>query len=158
MTAVILCTRAVTRTTVHSADALLSAFAAAVCGLADLGEGCVRLVGAGGPPPLPFRVGAGGEVLDVLGLPLDLIPGAAYEEVRFDVGPGDCLFLGTGGTTEINDASGRQLGSEGLLRVLQDLRYPESGVDFRAIEAVLLAYSDRIRFDDDLTFLEMRMT
>jgi hypothetical protein len=62
MTAAILCTRAVTRTTVHSADAFLSAFAAAVCGLADLGEGCVRLVGAGGPPPLPFRVGAGGEV------------------------------------------------------------------------------------------------
>ncbi|MCX5683689.1 MAG: SpoIIE family protein phosphatase, partial [Planctomycetota bacterium] len=101
-----------------------TAFAAAVCGLADLGEGCVRLVGAGGPPPLLFRAGGGGEVLDVSGFPLGLIPSAVYKEVRFGIGPGDCLLLGTDGATEIADASGRLLDIEGLLRVLQGLRYP----------------------------------
>ena len=44
---------------------------------------------------------------------------------------------------------------EGLLAVLNELGYPDSGVELSAIEEELLRRSDRIRFDDDLTFCRM---
>jgi len=43
------------------------------------------------------------------------------------------------------------------VRVLEELGYPASG-DFEAISERLLTSSDRIRFDDDLTFLEIRLS
>ena len=63
----------------------------------------------------------------------------------------------TDGVVEIGDASGEFLGTDGLARVLNELGYPRSA-DFGAIEERLLMLSDRIRFADDLTFLEIRLT
>lgn len=39
----------------------------------------------------------------------------------------------------------------------KDLGYPNSGTSLAMIEEELLRRSDRIRFDDDLTFLEARL-
>ena len=46
---------------------------------------------------------------------------------------------------------------DGLVAILGEMGYPRSDVSLAAIEEELLRRSDRFRFDDDLTFLEMRI-
>jgi PAS domain S-box-containing protein len=133
-------------------------FVTAVCGVVDLAAGKARLASAGGPAPLLF---AGGrcEVLALRGLPLGVGPGTAYDETAVDFRPGDSLLLFTDGATEIpsspSAAGHDQLGTDGLVKVLAKLGFPATG-RFADVEEELLTYSGRIRFNDDLTFLQVR--
>ena len=45
-----------------------------------------------------------------------------------------------------------------LLRLLRELNYSAKALDFQALERRLLQYSNGIRFDDDLTLIEMSLT
>jgi PAS domain S-box-containing protein len=132
------------------------ALAAGLCGVLDLADGVVRVANAGGPPPLHVRDGRY-ETIDCSGLPLGGFRDAEYEEAVVEVAGGDALLFFTDGAVEVFDENDRALGPEGLAEVLNDLGYPASGVGFEKIEERLLRYSHRIRFDDDLTFLEMRL-
>jgi len=132
------------------------AMAAGICGMLDLAEGVVRVANAGNPLPLHIR-GGQYRTVDCTGLPLGGLCDAQYEEAVVEVASGDALLFFTDGAVEIFDEGDRALGSEGLAEVLKDLGYPESNVGFNRIEERLLTYSDRIRFDDDLTFLAMRL-
>jgi phosphoserine phosphatase RsbU/P len=133
------------------------AFAAAVCGVVDLKQGTLRLAGAGNPPPVLIRSSGQWENLDSSGLPLGLMADAQYEETCVEIKGGDCLLLFTDGAVEVHDADGRQLGTDGLTKILKALGYPSAGASFEAIEEEMLKFSNRIRFDDDLTFLEIRV-
>jgi hypothetical protein len=48
------------------------------------------------------------------------------------------------------------LGVDGLIAILKELDYPQSGIRAAAVEEQLLKYSNSIRLEDDLTFIEMR--
>ena len=48
------------------------------------------------------------------------------------------------------------LGVEGLVRILKEFGYPKSGIHVDAVEEALLRFSNAIRLEDDLTFLEAR--
>lgn len=133
-------------------------FAAGLCGLLDLGSGTLRLVGAGNPSPFHIRANGEWQRLDAKGFPLGLLEDATYEESVVEVAGGDCVLLFSDGATEINQPGGELLGVDGLERTLKDLRYPGAGVDLATIERELLTRSNCIRFDDDLTFLEIRLT
>ena len=133
-------------------------FATAITGLLDAGQGKLQLVGAGGPPPLLFRANGEYQRLDCPGLPLGCITDAKYDEITAPIGPGDRLLLFTDGAIEISSTDGSQLGIDGLLTILSKLDYPNSRVDFKTIEEEMLKYSDRILFDDDLTFLEVSLS
>ncbi len=133
-------------------------FATALCGVLDLQQGELRIVGAGGPPPLLIRNGNEYEELACSGLPLGLMEGAAYDEIAVAVRDGDCLLMFTDGALEICLPGGGLVDSAGLVDILKDLGYPGSDVELATIEEELLRRSDRIRFDDDLTMLEMRLT
>jgi serine phosphatase RsbU (regulator of sigma subunit) len=80
---------------------------------------------------------------------------ADYDETVVPLRSGDHVLLFTDGAIEVSGADGHQLGRTGLRRVLQDVGYPGAGPAFDAIEAHLLAASDRIRFDDDLTLIDV---
>lgn len=58
---------------------------------------------------------------------------------------------------EIHNVNGEMLGVEGLVRILKKLGYPESGINIGAVEGELLRFSNAIRLEDDLTFLEARL-
>ncbi len=88
-----------------------------------------------------------------LGFPFD----DEYDALTVPVHPGDRLLAFSDGVPEISDVNGELLGVDGLLRILADADYPASG-DFAAVEKGLLKSCDRIRFDDDLTFLEVGLT
>jgi PAS domain S-box-containing protein len=134
-----------------------SAFAAALCGLFDLQEGVLRLTGAGNPGPLVIRPEGQWERPAVEGFPLGLMHDAAYGETTVPLRRGDCVLLFTDGILDVPDRAGKMLGIEGLIRILQKAGYPACGPAFESIEERMLRASDRIRFDDDITFIEARM-
>ena len=131
------------------------AFVTAICGVIDLSKGVVRIASAGGPCPVVLRQGAC-ECLDVRGLPLGLAANVEYEEVEHPLRPGDCLLMFSDGAVEVNNAAGQPLDTAGLTRILREKGYPETA-GLKDIEEALLLYSDRVRFDDDLTLLEARI-
>jgi PAS domain S-box-containing protein len=132
-------------------------FAAGVCGLLDLRRGTLRLAGAGNPDPFLVRASGLWERLDAAGYPLGMLSDSEYEESTAEMGRGDCLLLYSDGAVEITKRDGGMLGVDGLEQVLKELGYPEKDVDPEAVEQALLARSDRIRFDDDLTLFEIRI-
>lgn len=80
---------------------------------AELGTGRVALVQAGHPHPLILRADGRTEPVGAGGLPIGLVPDAAYERVELTLGPGDRLVLMSDGLTEATDPAGRELGEEG---------------------------------------------
>lgn len=132
-------------------------FAAAICGVFDLKQGEMRLVGAGNPPPLVRRAHGEWETPEAPGFFLGLMEGAEYEETVVSLHDGDSLLFYTDGATEISGASGEFIGSEGLRSILERVGYPSPEFPFTKIENELLASSNRIRFDDDLTFLDVQI-
>jgi sigma-B regulation protein RsbU (phosphoserine phosphatase) len=133
-------------------------FAAATCALIDLKKAELRLAGAGNPPPFVIRADGQWRQPEAFGLPLGLLESATYDEMVLPLGPGDCLLFFSDGAVEFTDARGLPIGADGLRRILQRMGYPGQGADFAAIETGMLAASDRIRFQDDVTFLEARLT
>lgn len=134
------------------------AFAAATCGSCNLAQGTVRLAGAGNPHPILFPRSGGFRKIECTGLPLGMMAGAEYPEVEVNLAPGDCLLLFTDGASDISTAPNERLGVEGLAKQLLAMGYPHQNTDLAAVELELLRMSDCIRFDDDLTMLEVRRT
>jgi PAS domain S-box-containing protein len=131
-------------------------FATAIIGLIDLNKMCAKLAFAGGPTPLLFGSDGKLKVIEGTGIPLGMPIDAEYKEHIVSISHGDCLLAFTDGVTEITDVNGELLNVEGLVEILKEIGYPDSR-DFKALEEKLLKCSDRIRFNDDLTFLEVRI-
>jgi hypothetical protein len=49
------------------------------------------------------------------------------------------------------------LGVEGLVRILGGIGYPKHGIQATAVEEELLRFSNAIRLEDDLTFIEAKL-
>lgn len=131
-------------------------FATGIFGLIDLMNKRIRIVGAGNPYPLFVRSGNCFERMDCSGFPLGMMDDFSYDEKSTAFQPGDCMLLYTDGAFEIFDAHRQILGEEGLSSLLRECGYPQTGVSFNNIEEMLLNYSNNIRLEDDLTFLEFR--
>lgn len=132
-------------------------FAAATCGVLSLKDSQLRLAGSGNPAPLIRRANGAWEQPDAPGLPLGLMSGAQYGEVTVPLYSGDSILFLTDGALEITATDDKEIGSEGLVRILDELNYPSGEFSFAELETKLLASSNRIRFDDDMTFLEVQV-
>ncbi|MHB0960005.1 MAG: PP2C family protein-serine/threonine phosphatase [Pirellulaceae bacterium] len=131
-------------------------FATAMCGVVDAENRTLRVVSASGPPGLVMRTNGAIEVLDSSGLPFGMLENSGYEEVAAEFLHGDCLLFFSDGAVEIHNAQQEMLGTQGLIRILQEVGYPARELPISAIERKLLLYSKDIRLADDLTFLEVR--
>ncbi len=131
-------------------------FATALCGIVNVASRVVRVASAGGPPLLLLH--RDGRVADVAipGLPFGLTIDAEYDEREVVCEAGDTLLMFTDGATEIADAGGNLLGTEGLVRILTSLAYPETSIRIELLQKALLEFSNDIRLVDDLTLLEFR--
>jgi PAS domain S-box-containing protein len=131
-------------------------FATALCGVIDAKQRTVRSVSAGGPPGLAMRRNGTVEPLESSGLPFGMLENVAYQEqeARFD--QGDCLLLFSDGAVEVHNAQGQLLGIDGLVRILQSVGYPACDLRSARVEEQLLLYSNDIRLNDDLSFIEVR--
>lgn len=136
-----------------------SDFATAICGVLNLKQRTIRLASAGGPTPLIYRASRAGaaEEPDCSGQPLGFAPEGDFGEVCVNLAPGDRVLLFTDGVYEISQANGEQLGVQGLQAILQEMDYPQKPLEFPELERRLLAFSNGIRFDDDLTVIELTL-
>jgi phosphoserine phosphatase RsbU/P len=81
---------------------------------------------------------------------------AAYDEIELKVQSGDSLLLFSDGAVEIHNAENKMLGVEGLIAMLKKFGYPQKALPIETIEEELLRYSNSVRLEDDLTFIEVR--
>ena len=130
-------------------------FASALCGVVDLAKGVARIAGAGSPAPLLFQADGTCRVIECAGTPLGL--GVAdYAETPTPLQPGDTLLMYSDGASEVTRSDGSMLDTQGVLDCLRHLGYPRDDVALSQIEEAILMASDRVRFDDDMSFLEIR--
>lgn len=117
----------------------------------DLASGKTMLVQAGHPHPLLIRADGVVERIGNGGLPIGLLPGVAFERIDLQLRPGDRLFLVSDGVTECPDATGRELGEEGLTRFLQE----NSALDPRRLLESLIRHLNSLtagaEFPDDVS-------
>lgn len=131
-------------------------FATAVCGVIDAGARTLRFSAAGGPPVVAFRSDGRCEQIESPGLPFGMMEENEYDEVSAEFAAGDSLLLLSDGAFEVHNAQDELLGVEGLIRILQGLGYPAAPMNTDAVEEELLKFSNAIRLDDDVTFIEVR--
>ncbi len=132
-------------------------FATAVCGVVDARAKFLRVAAAGGPPVVVLRADGGTLELGSPGLPFGMMDDSQYDEVAADLAAGDRLLVFSDGAFEVHNAEGELLGVAGLLGILKGLGYPAAPLRREAVEEELLKFSNAIRLDDDVTFLEMRV-
>ncbi|MGR3494516.1 PP2C family protein-serine/threonine phosphatase [Citreimonas sp.] len=86
---------------------------------ADLGTGAMRMVQAGHPPPILLRADGEIRLLGDGGLPIGLVPDVSYDQVRFDMAPGDRLLIYSDGFTEARMRDGSMLDETGLIALFK---------------------------------------
>jgi hypothetical protein len=135
-----------------------AAYATAILAEVDLGDGRLRYVNAGHPPP---RIMRGGRVLKPLPggrrLPLGLGLGREFTLGEQWLEPGDWLVLHTDGITEARDSAGEFFGETRLADFLMReaaAGYPPPETVRRLIQAVSAHQDDQ--FQDDATVLLAR--
>ena len=114
---------------------------------------------AGHNPPLLKQPGVGGAVsrLDAVGgIPLGVLPDAAYEEHTQHLEHGHAVVLYTDGITEAFDAEQHMFGVEGIERALEQCTgQPDCVVS--SIMTALEAHQGDVRPSDDQTLVVMRL-
>jgi sigma-B regulation protein RsbU (phosphoserine phosphatase) len=129
-------------------------FVTAVYASVSPAEGRLRFAGAGHPPALLWRAGAGQvQRLYENGLLMGLDETASYRAGEAAIGPGDRLLLFTDGVIEAANARDEHFGLERLERVLVD----GAALEAEALADRLLVELGRHRgvegFEDDVTLL-----
>ena len=87
------------------------------------------------------------------GLPIGLIPGATYQPVSVVLKPQDRLFLMSDGLTECPSPTGQELGTEGLIEMLQRFDPMPSANLLEALVWDLANFAGSDDFPDDVSGL-----
>ena len=114
--------------------------------------------------PYPFRsTGACGPgqsptAIELPGVPLGSFPGSTYDEVTFDLQPGDLFVFCTDGIFEANDGEGREFGSARLQKVICETRDKPSHQIVDAIFAAVQKFRGDTPPNDDMTAVVLKIT
>jgi Serine phosphatase RsbU, regulator of sigma subunit len=110
---------------------------------------------------LPYPVRCSNDLVtqvEIAGVPLGLFAGSTYDEVTFDLVPGDVYVFCSDGVYDANDSRGREFGTERLLNVVTEMRLRPSR---EIVDAIFFAVQD-FRGDtapnDDMTAVAIRIT
>jgi len=124
----------------------------------DLRRRVVTLSNSGLPYPLR-RSGDECSQIELPGVPLGSFPGVAYDEISFDLHPGDLFVFCTDGIFETLSPEGVEFGAGRLCRLVQEQgggRTPREIVD-AIFDAVSRFRGDRPQ-DDDMTAVAVTIT
>lgn len=92
------------------------------------------------------------------GLPLGLIHGTDYEQTRVRLAEGDLLILYTDGITECEDETAKELGYEGLLKLLRSLPVKPSIATASALVTAVEEFRGRTPCLDDQSVIVLQRT
>jgi phosphoserine phosphatase RsbU/P len=101
------------------------------------------------PPPAP---------IELAGMPLGSFAGSTYDEVSYDLAPGDLFVFCTDGVFEAADALGREFGNGRLVEVIHASREKTSRALVDDIFAAVQDFRGDIMPNDDMTVVAVKMT
>ena len=125
--------------------------------LFDLKHRTVTMANSGLPYPVRCT---GGEVkqIELPGVPLGSFAGSNYDEVQFDLSPGDVFVFCSDGVFEANDALGREFGAERLLAVIAASWREPAGRLVDAIFSAVQEFRGDTPPNDDMTAVALKIT
>lgn len=132
-------------------------FVTALVGRLDLGSGDLAFANAGHLPPL-LASGQGMRPVDEVegGIALGILDGAAYEEGRLRLAPGDLLLLVTDGVTEAVNPAG-ELFSDARLHAHLAVVAPKTAAEIvSSLLDQVTAFAAGAPQEDDITALALR--
>jgi sigma-B regulation protein RsbU (phosphoserine phosphatase) len=145
-----------TNTILHERQ--LEAYYCTLCyALFDLKRRVVTLANSGLPYPIRCR----GDVVshvEIPGVPLGLFAGSTYDEISFDLAPGDLFVICSDGVYDAHDARGREFGTDRLLKVVRDMRQQPAREIVDAIFSSVQDFRGDTPPNDDMTAVAVRMT
>ena len=112
---------------------------------------CAPSPGAGEPCTTPSQI-------QLPGVPLGAFPGTAYDELTFDLAPGELFVFCTDGIFEANDALGREFGAARLLAVVDEMRQKPARDIVNAVFAAVHEYRGDAPPNDDATVVALKIT
>lgn len=131
-------------------------YATAVVAAISLDSGVLRYANAGHNPPLVVRASGTVEELAATGVPIALLPAAAYEAAEIHLAPGDFLLLYTDGIVEANDPDGGEYGNERLADLCRRHCQSSCADLAAALDADLESFARGVPFADDRTLVMAR--
>jgi len=123
----------------------------------DLKRRSVTLANSG----LPYPVRCSGDTaaqVELPGVPLGSFAGSSYDEVSFELVPGDVWVFCTDGVFEANDFRGREFGADRLTKVVLESRELPARTIVEAIFAAVADFRGEMRAKDDMTVVALRIT
>ena len=125
--------------------------------LFDVKRRVVTIANSGLPYPVRYSGDTVSQV-EVPGIPLGLFAGSTYDEISFDLVPGDVYVFCSDGVYDANDARGREFGTERLLQVVTDTRQKPAREIVDAIFAAVQDFRGDTAPNDDMTAVAVRIT
>jgi sigma-B regulation protein RsbU (phosphoserine phosphatase) len=130
----------------------------------DFKRRSVIMANSGLPYPIRSVRGDDGEVFDppaqieLAGVPLGSFAGSTYDEVSFDLAPGDVFVFCTDGIFEAFDGLGREFGAERLAEVVAATRERSAREIVDAIFSAVQDFRGDGTPNDDMTAVAVKMT
>src|SRR5438034_1577979 len=109
---------------------------------------------------LPYPVRCSGDTvaqIELPGVPLGSFAGSTYDEVTFDLSPGDIYVFCSDGVFEANDALGREFGAARLLEVIRQACDKPARALVDAIFAAVQQFRGDTPPNDDMTAVALKM-
>jgi len=123
----------------------------------DSASGIVRLLNAGHLPPVVVATGEVREMTPVAP-PIGLLPDAAYEEQRVELGVGEAMIVYSDGVTEARNEAGAFFGDGRFLPLLSGLGATPAKEGGRRILEEVEAFVGEEGLGDDLSVIVLRRT
>ncbi|HVS03570.1 MAG TPA: SpoIIE family protein phosphatase [Thermoanaerobaculia bacterium] len=131
-------------------------YATAFLATVDVASGALQYTNAGHNAVLLARREGEVELLKSNGLPLGLLPDAAYRQGDVVLAPGDLLLVYTDGVTEATNPDGEEFGIDRLVAVARRHAGSEIAAFSRGVEQELESFARGVPFADDRTLLLLR--
>jgi sigma-B regulation protein RsbU (phosphoserine phosphatase) len=96
--------------------------------------------------------------IELAGVPLGSFAGSSYDEISFDLAPGDLFVFCTDGIFEAFDGLGREFGAERLIEVVLAARERSAREIVDAIFAAVQEFRGHGSPNDDMTAVAVKMT
>jgi sigma-B regulation protein RsbU (phosphoserine phosphatase) len=125
--------------------------------LFDFKRRTVTLSNSGLPYPIRCHEDTAAQI-ELPGVPLGSFAGSTYDEVSFDLSPGDVFVFCSDGVFEANDALGREFGADRLIDVVTAMRRKPARELVDAIFAAVQDFRGDTPPNDDMTAVALRIT
>jgi len=110
---------------------------------------------------LPYPIRCSGDSVSQIvlpGVPLGSFAGSTYDELSYDLAPGDVFVFCSDGVSEANDALGREFGADRLLEVVSKVRGKAAREIVDAIFDAVHEFRGETPPNDDMTAVTLKVT